>query len=348
MTYTATESSKYISGITPSSGTAPQEVQISFSTGIMDEGDYYDTVTFTSPEAINSPQYLEVHFHVSSDPAQLVLLPSSLTFNLYECWQGPQAIPPIQTFQVENFGTDSMAWWLNHNQDWLMVNKDSGVDDDVVTVTLDPDAQYFPLGTYYDTITVWSDDAVVSPKRLVVTLNIIPGTQTPQIVLSDTTKDIPAQEVFGSALNLFAVTQLYNRFPGCMTWYIEEDIPWLKFIDSSGSAPATPVVGVEIGSYTWGVYPDSFYIHSDDADNSPITMYVNLLVWRLHGDWDWSNDINVADIVQMINYTFKFGPGPQPEYLVGDCNCDHFIGVDDIIVLINYTFKFGDKPCGNP
>lgn len=239
-----------------------------------------------------------------------------------------------------------MYWWLTHKEDWLLVMTESGTDDAFITLTID--AEGFPIGTYYDTIVVYSDDAITSPKRLPVTLNVIPGTETPAIVLNDTAKNVPAQEVFGSAMNLFAVTQLYNQYPGCMDWWVEEDIPWLKFIDSSGQAPSTPVVAVEIGSYTWGVYPDSFYFYSSTASNSPIKMYLNLQVWRLHGDFDWNNEINVGDIVQMINYSFNFGPGPQPEYLVGDCNCDHFIGIDDIIVLINYTFKFGDKPCGNP
>jgi len=346
LTYTTSENSKVITGVTPSTGTAPQAVQVSFNLITLDYGDYYDTITVTSPEAINSPQKLVIHYHISEDPAKLAILPNSIDFLYYECWQGPNAIPPIRTFQVENLGSDTMYWWLTHNSDWLLISQESGTDDAFVNLTLD--AEGFPVGTYYDTVTVYSDDAVSSPKKLAVTLNVVPGTETPEIVINDTVKNVPAQEVFGSALNLFAVTQLYNRYPGCMDWWIEEDIPWLKFHDSTGQAPSTPVVAVEIGSYTYGVYPDSFYIYSSTAANSPLKMYLNLQVWRYHGDWDWNNEINVGDIVQMINYTFNFGTGPQPEYLVGDCNCDHFIGVDDIVILINYTFNFGDKPCGNP
>ncbi len=346
MTFGTSEDSKVITGITPGTGTAPQPIQISFNLTTLGLGDHYDTITVTSAEAVNSPQLLIVHYHISDNPAVLAVFPSSIEFLYYECWQGPQAIPPIRTFQIINTGADSMYWWLTHHTDWLLVSTESGTDDAFVSVTID--AEGFPVGMYYDTIVVYSDDANNSPKRLPITLNVIPGTETPTIVIGDTMKDVPAQEVFGSALNLFAVTQLYNGFPGCMDWWVEEDIPWLRFVDSAGQAPSTPVVAVEIGTYTYGVYPDSFYIHSSTAANSPIKMYLNLQVWRLHGDWDWSNDINVGDIVQMINYSFLYGPGPEPEYLVGDCNCDHFIGVDDIVVLINYTFKFGDKPCGNP
>jgi hypothetical protein len=346
MTFDTEENSKAIAGITPSSGTAPQAIQISFNMVMVPEGDSYDTIIVTSPEAINSPQLLIVHYHHTVSPARLVLIPQSIQFSYYECWQGTQAIPPIRIFQVLNTGADIMRWWLTYNSEWLMVDTESGIDGAFVRVTID--AEGFPMGTFYDTITVFSDDAINGFQKLPVTLNVIPGTDTPEIVLTHDSKNVPAQEVFGSALNLFAVTQLYNAYPGCMDWWVEEDIPWLKFIDSSGQAPATPVVAIEIGDYTWGVYPDSFYIHSSTASNSPVKMYLNLQVWRLHGDFGWNNEINVGDVVQMINYAFNFGPGPQPEYLVGDCNCDHFIGVDDIVLLINYIFKFGNKPCGNP
>jgi hypothetical protein len=345
LTFVTSETSKVITGITPPSGTAPQAVQISFNLTTLGLGDHFDTITVTSPEAVNSPQYIIIKYHISDDPATMAAFPSSIEFQLYECWQGPQAIPPIQNLQIINTGSDSMYWWLTNSTEWLLTSVESGTDDAFVILTLD--AVGFPLGTYYDTITIMSFDAVNSPKRIPVTLTVVPGSETPEIVITDSYKDVPAQEVFGPALNLFAVTQIFNQNPGCMDWWVEEDIPWLKFIDSVGQAPSTPVVSVEVGSYTYGVYPDSFYFYSSSASNSPVKMYLNLKVWRLHGDWDWSNDISVADVVQMINYEFKFGPGPEPAYLVGDCNCDHFIGVDDIVVLINYIFKFGDKPCGN-
>jgi len=346
MTYQATESSRYITGLNPSSGTAPQYMQISFATGIMALGDYYDTITVTSPEAINSPQHLIVHFHISNSPAQIALLPSSITINIFECWQGPEALPPIRTLQIENIGQDLMNWWLTHKSDWLLVSQESGRDDAILLLRLS--AEVFPLGSYYDTIVVYSDEAINSPQRVPVTLNVVHATEDPLLVVQNTNPNIPAQEVFGTTNGVVAVMNVYNQNPGCMDFWVEEDIPWLRFIDSAGSAPLDPQVAVEIGSYTWGVYPDSFYVYSSTASNSPVKTHVNLLIWRLHGDFDWNNQIDLADAVKMINYIFRDGPGPEPEYAVGDCNCDVFIRLDDAIVLINYIFKNGNEPCGNP
>lgn len=346
MTFQTYESSKYIVGITPSSGSAPQEILINFKTSIMDLGDYYDTVTVTSPEAINSPQYLIIHYHISTSPARLVMLPGSMSYTYYECWQGPGAIPPTRTFQIVNTGDDDMNWRLTHKESWLVVNPDSGFNAAFVSMTLH--AEGFPLGTYYDTIVAYSDEAINSPQRMPVRLNVVPGTETPEIVVENTAVDIPAQEIFGTTYGLAHVAEIYNLYPGCMDYRIGEDIPWLLFIDSVGNAPAIPKVSFDIGTYTYGVYHDSFYVYSSTASNSPEKAYLNLLVWRYHGDFDWSGNINVADIVMTLNYVFKSGPGPQPEYAVGDCNCDEWINIEDIFVLLFYVFQNGDPPCGNP
>jgi len=345
MTYSATESSKVITGLTPSSGTAPQTMQITFNLTTLALGDYYDTIMVSSPEAVNSPQELIVHYHISSSPAEISLLPTAINFNYYECWQGPFYIPIYKFMQVENSGGDAMTWSLTHTSDWLNVSLTSGVGGEIVNLSLDADGM--TLGTYKDTITVYSEQAMNSPQTAIVTLNVIPGSEDPYI-FANVDRNIPAQEIFGPITGEFTILDIRNDNPGCMDWWIEEDIPWLVLVDSAGEAPSTPRANIEIGSYTYGKYPDSFYVYSTTASNSPAKVYVDLYVWRLYGDFDWNNEINVGDIVKMINYIFKFGGGPIPEILVGDCNCDRFIGVDDIIILVNYTFKFGDKPCGNP
>jgi hypothetical protein len=347
LTFEAEEHTTWITTINPSSGTAPQSLIINFATLPHGIGDYVDTITITSPEAINSPQQLVVHFHISENPANLVVVPNNISFLYYECWQGPGALPPIKTFQVLNTGGDEMNWWLTYNSEWLLVETESGTGNDIIMTTID--AADLALGSYYDTITVYSNESVISPRKLPVTLNIIEGTEPPEIKLVSTIYNIPAQEVYGTPLvELGAVAQITNLKPGCLDFWIEDDIPWLTFIDSSGTAPATPKVRLDIGVYTYGEYPDSFMVYSAEATNSPVTGYLNLQVFRLHGDNDWNNLIDLGDVVYLINYVFKHGPEPQPHPLVGDCNCNDFVGVDDIVVMINYIFKHGTAPCGNP
>lgn len=347
LTYQATESSSIIMSITPSSGTAPQEVTLGFKTFSLSVGDYIDTVIVTSPEAINSPQKLIVDFHITESPAMITLFPSSIDFSYYECWQGPDAIPPERTFQINNGGGDAMIWHLTHSADWLVVSDTTGVEKDFITLTLNADSM--AVGTYVDTLVITSPQALNSPRYLPVTLNLIPGGEPPEMMARNTTVNIPAQEVFGIGLaELSSVAEVYNLKPGCMDYWVEDDIPWLRIIDTAGSAPALIETALEIGSYTYGVYPDSFYVYSSSATNSPQKLYVNMQVWRYHGDATWDLKINIADAVYIVNYLFKGGPAPKPTFITGDCNCDGFVKIGDAVYIVNYVFLGGNAPCGNP
>ena len=62
------------------------------------------------------------------------------------------------------------------------------------------------------------------------------------------------------------------------------------------------------------------------------------------GDCNDDDIITSADIIYLVNYTFKGGPEPIPVVDVGDANCDGVITASDIIYLVNYVFKSGPDP----
>ena len=68
-------------------------------------------------------------------------------------------------------------------------------------------------------------------------------------------------------------------------------------------------------------------------------------MYFLRGDANGDNKVNIADIVYLVSYLFKFGPEPKPELGIGDANCDGEVTVADIVYLVNYLFKFGPTPC---
>lgn len=63
------------------------------------------------------------------------------------------------------------------------------------------------------------------------------------------------------------------------------------------------------------------------------------------GDVNASGQITSADVINLVNYTFKSGPPPLPIAEAGDVNCDHTLTSADIIRLVNYVFKSGAEPC---
>jgi hypothetical protein len=66
------------------------------------------------------------------------------------------------------------------------------------------------------------------------------------------------------------------------------------------------------------------------------------------GDANSSGKVDVADIVYLVNYVFKFGPRPHPIWR-GDANGDCKVNVSDQVYLVNYVFKGGPLPylCSN-
>jgi len=65
----------------------------------------------------------------------------------------------------------------------------------------------------------------------------------------------------------------------------------------------------------------------------------------LPGDVQADSLYTSADIVYLVNYTFKGGPSPQPCAAAGDANCDWTITASDVIYLVNHIFKGGPPPC---
>lgn len=61
------------------------------------------------------------------------------------------------------------------------------------------------------------------------------------------------------------------------------------------------------------------------------------------GDANGDGKVTVSDVVYLINYLFKGGPGPIP-WEAGEANCDGKITVSDVVYLINYLFKGGPPP----
>jgi hypothetical protein len=239
-----------------------------------------------------------------------------------------------------------MNWWLTHTADWNTPSPTSGTDFQVVRLELRY-TRTMPAGSYVDTFVVYSNDALNSPETLLVTLNIIPGDETPEIYVSDSVFTIPAQEVYGPLGPFSPITTVFNVNPGCMEFTVENDNPWLFFIDSLYSAPEEVVGLVVIGGYTYGLYEDEIFINAE-ATNSPFRIKTNLIVWRYRGDVNWDNRVNIADVVYLINMVFHFGPPPYPEMRVGDVNCDGNVNIPDAVYLMNQIFYYGPEPCGTP
>ena len=58
------------------------------------------------------------------------------------------------------------------------------------------------------------------------------------------------------------------------------------------------------------------------------------------GDANGTGNVDIADIVYLVAYVFKFGPEPDPLYC-GNANGDSNVNIADIVYLVAYVFKGG-------
>jgi hypothetical protein len=346
MNFWLEENSTRIFTLNPSSGTAPQVVEVGFKIiGGQAGEDYYDTLWVFSNQAINSPFPVVFLFHYVDDPAELYLSRDSIQLNVFECDMGAGVDMPSVTFFVNNVGGDNpLPFYVIYESDYFATDYNSGVAPFAIKVTAN-DLQ-LPLGTYYDTILVAAQKAINSPKTLIVQFNMIAGLDQPEIYLSKDSYVIPTQENAGP--NPPFAFEILNRFGGCMPWEIDEDVPWMFPDPDSGDVHGIVDLYVDAAGYVFGEYTDSFFVVAPSASNSPRKVDLLLRVWRFHGDLDYNAKINVVDLVYMVDFLFNYGPMPEPELVVGDLNCNHAVNVIDLTYFVEYLFFNGPIPCGNP
>ncbi len=345
--YTVTESSSRIQHITPSTGTAPQTVTVEYKIATAFDGaDYWDTVIVTSPQAVNSPYPVVLHLHYVSEPAVLFAPADTVTLNIFECQQGDGKLPQVVNLPIMNIGGD----------DPVNVSVTTGTtyyDYELISSELPTQVRFtpkelgLPLGTYLDSMFITADNAINSPKKVMVKYKVNPASQTPQLLVNRTYLTVPYQEESGPANT--AGFSVNNKYGGCMSWFTEEDIPWMIPVADSGQVPGEWDFVTDAPGYVLGQYYDTIYVHAPGASNPTIPIPVALLVWRFHGDWNYDGSLDIVDVTMMISYMYLLtGPVAQPTILVGDCNCDDHIDVVDVTWLINYLFNEGPIPCGNP
>lgn len=89
---------------------------------------------------------------------------------------------------------------------------------------------------------------------------------------------------------------------------------------------------------------------AEDSNQGTVRIYRYAVVVApcsitLTGDVDLSGTITAADIIYLVNFTFKGGPPPNPCAAAGDVNCSGGLSSADIIYLVNFVFKGGAPPC---
>lgn len=317
----------------------PGQIILSFNRTLVDFGQQFDTVTITSPNAINSPVKVPVTFWKMEVPQSLNLSTGSLTFSGIECGSVP-GIPSQQFTVSPGVSQPTLNWKSSHSAPWLTMSPTGAINGATVTVTVN--VLGLTPGVYRDTIVVWSDVAINPPQKVYVTFNVQP---TPSTHFLKFTQD--------SLFYVYKFTQVgsaeqdvtvYNSVGGCIDFAAAPSVPWLTPIPASGTTTASVTVRADATTLSLGRHVGGVVFTSNMASNSPVTLPVILWVYTF-GDANGDGMVNVTDVNYILAYIFAFGPAPVPVPWAADVNCDHIANITDCVWLIAFIFEDGPPPC---
>jgi hypothetical protein len=177
LTFTAGSDSSWLS-VTPTSGTAPQELQISAILGTIVAGTYTGHVTVIAAGAQSSPATITVTFNVSLPTAAPALSVSPTTLS-FAATQGSGTNPAASTANVTNTGGGSLTFTASSDSSWLSVTPTSGTAPQALQISAILGTTV--AGTYTGHITVTAAGVQGSPVTITVSFIVAPPDVAPVI-----------------------------------------------------------------------------------------------------------------------------------------------------------------------
>jgi uncharacterized protein (TIGR03437 family) len=200
--------------------------------------------------------------------ATLAVTPASLQF---ACTAGGTA-PPVQSIQIANSGTGTLAWTATASASWLSLYATSGTAPSTPAVAVSP-AGLGP-GTYNGTIQISAAGATNSPQSVTVTLTV---TAAPASLVA-APQALTFQYTAGGAIPAAQDISITNGGTGPLSWTASSGAFWLVLSAASGDTPGTLSVSVNPANLAAGSYVAAVTLAAADAAIAPASISVTLVV----------------------------------------------------------------------
>lgn len=179
--------------------------------------------------------------------------------------------PASQTITIGTAGTTAYNWSASSNASWLTLSSTAGTTP--ASTTLSVNISGLSSGTHNGTITITATGAVNSPITVPVTLVVY----TPVIAANPASLNFTA--VLGGANPSSKQLTINNTTGGTLNWSAVDDANWLTMDKTSGTAPTSTNISVNITGLAAGSYNGTITVTSVNASNSPFTIPVTLSVY---------------------------------------------------------------------
>jgi len=134
---------------------------------------YTAKITISSPDAVNSPQTLDVDLDITTErPPEIKVTPKSLTFTAKE---GAVSNPTSQSIQIKNKGQQTLNYSITDDVDWLeVIPPDGSSSGQENSHTVSVNSIGYGVGGYNGTITINDPFASNNPQIVNVNLDVAP------------------------------------------------------------------------------------------------------------------------------------------------------------------------------
>ena len=277
--------------VSPTDGTSTgndNSHSVSIDKSSLGEGTYDGTITITDPDALNSPETVDVTLTLSTEPPPEIWVDTtSLEFDDFTT--GPD--PSSQSFSVKNTGEGTLNYTIIGDAAWFSVSPTDGTstgNDNSHSVSIDKSS--LGEGTYDGTITITDPDALNSPETVDVTLTL--STEPPPEIWVDTTSlefDALISDPDPSSQSFTVM----NSGASTLNYTIIGDAPWFSVSPTDGTSTGngnSHSVSIDKSSLGEGTYNGTITIADPNALNSPQLISVTLIVYPP----DTSNEISIS------------------------------------------------------
>ncbi len=182
----------------PSTGVTPATVNVSVSAASLPVGTYTGTVVVAAAGAPNSPQVINVTLNVVNAPT-ITANPTTLAFTATTIGTAPAAQTVTLTSNGANLNYSASVTVGAGQPNWLEVTPTTGITP--ATLTVRPNVNNLPQGTYSGTITI--NLGLASPITIPVTFNY-GSVATPQVLsMTNAASFLPTAAAPGMIVAIF-------------------------------------------------------------------------------------------------------------------------------------------------
>lgn len=257
--------------VTPSSGAAPQTLQVSVNVAGLAANTYTGHITISAAGAQGSPASVTVTLTVAPNQPALSITPTTISLSAVAGSSNPAAVP----LAVTNSGTGTLTFTAASDSPWLTVSPASGTAPQTLQVAANISG--LTANTYTGHITVTSVGALNSPAVTTVTLTVS-APPPPQPILSVAPGTLSFSATQGGSNPAAATVNVTNTGTGTLNFTAASDSSWLTVTPASGTAPLALQVSANISGLTAGTYTGHVTVTSAGAQNSPATVNVSLTI----------------------------------------------------------------------